>query len=231
MDGKSPDCLVGAIVLLLIGTAAHSSALAAEQSSAVVHQQTWTFDADPVETEPAGFSFGRTGRGAPGRWLVRAAKDAPTGPNVLAQVDADKTDYRFPVAVANEPKLRDLRLAVKCKPVAGEVDQACGLVFRYQDDNNYYVTRSNALEGNVRLYRVVNGNRQQFAGWNGAVASGVWHEVVVEARGDRFTVYWDGQEIIHAQDQTFLKPGQVGVWTKADSITYFDDLRVEPLGS
>ena len=190
---------------------------------------TWNFDQDRAGEAPREFSFGRTGQGRPGRWVVQAEHDAPSGPNVLAQVDADATDYRFPVAVANEPILRDMRLSVKCKPVSGEVDQACGLVFRYQDENNYYVTRANALEGNIRLYHVVKGARQQFAGGNGSVASGVWHELVVEAQGEQFMVYWDGQEVMHAQDKTLPNPGKVGVWTKADSITYFDNLRVEPL--
>lgn len=135
------------------------------------------------------------------------------------------------MAVANEPILRDLRLSVRCKPVSGQVDQAAGLVYRYQDENNYYVTRTNALEDNVRLYKVVNGRRQQFAGWNGRVATGVWHELRAEAKSDHFEVYWDGQKIIDAHDKTFLEAGKVGVWTKADSVTEFDDLKVEPIGS
>lgn len=220
----------GVVLLCLIGVVASASGTAAEEPPPAADQTTWTFDTDHTGAAPAGFSFGRTGRGAPGRWIVQSAPDAPSGQNVLAQVDADHTDYRFPMAVALAPTLRNLRVAVKCKPVAGEVDQACGLVFRYQDENNYYVTRANALEGNVRLYRVVKGNRQQFASWNGAVATGAWHELAAEARGDHFTVYWDGQEIMAADDQTFREPGKVGVWTKADSVTYFDNLRVEPLG-
>ncbi len=215
--------LVGASVLCGV-----SSVVRAEDAKQT-DTKTWTFDADHVGEAPSGFSFGRTGSGRVGRWIVRADKDAPSPTNVLAQVDADQTDYRFPVAVANGPVLRDLRLSVKCKPVAGEVDQACGLIFRYQDENNYYITRANALEGNVRLYHVVKGNRQSFASWNGAVTTGAWHELVIEARGERFTVSWDGQQIIAAQDKTFLDPGKVGLWTKADSVTYFDNLRVEPL--
>jgi len=203
----------------------------AQGPASAVTQKRWTFDDDRVGAAPAGFSFGKTGGGRAGRWVVEAHPDAPSGPNVLAQVDRDNTDDRFPVAVANEPLLRDVRLSVKCKPVAGDVDQACGLVFRYQDENNYCVTRANALEGNVRLYHVVKGDRRQFAGWDGPVATGTWHELVVEARGDHITVYWDGQEVMNADDRTFRAPGKVGVWTKADSVTWFDNLRVESLGS
>jgi hypothetical protein len=188
----------------------------------------WTFDTDRTDGPPIGFSFGKTGSGKSGQWVVRGAPDAPSAPNVLAQVDADSTDYRFPVAVASEPSMRDVRLSVRCKPVSGKVDQACGLVFRYRDQDNYYVTRANALENNVRLYHVVKGDRRQFAGWNGAVSSGAWHSLRVDAKDDHFEVYWDDKKVIDAHDRTFTDAGKVGVWTKADSVTYFDDLTAAP---
>ncbi len=188
----------------------------------------WTFDTERADAPPSGFSFGRTGSGKPGQWVVRAAADAQSAPNVLVQIDADSTDYRFPVAVANEPLLRDVRLSVRCKPVSGKVDQACGLVFRYRDQDNYYVTRANALENNVRLYHVVKGDRRQFAGWNGTVSSGAWHSLRIDAIGDHFEVYWDDKKVIDAHDKTFTDAGKVGLWTKADSVTYFDDLTASP---
>jgi hypothetical protein len=191
-------------------------------------RMTWSFDADKAEAAPPSFAFGRTGEGAIGKWIVKALKDAPSGGNVLAQVDTDKTDYRFPVAVADKPVLADLALSVKCKPVSGTVDQACGLVFRYQDPNNYYVARANALENNVRFYHVKQGKRQQVASWSGKVASGAWHDLKVEAKGDHVVVTFDGKQALDAKDKTFTGAGKVGVWTKADSVTYFDDLTVEP---
>jgi len=190
----------------------------------------WSFDTDKPDKPPTGFGFGRTGSGRTGKWVVLAAKDAPSGGNVLAQVDADTTDNRFPVAVADAPSLADLTLSVKCKPVSGRVDQGCGLVFRYQDADNYYLTRANALEDNVRLYFVKNGNRQQIKSWSGKVKSGVWHDYKVAAKGDRFVVTFDGQQVLEATDKTFAQAGKVGVWTKADSVIYFDDLEVEPGG-
>ncbi|HVR19566.1 MAG TPA: hypothetical protein VMS65_07715, partial [Polyangiaceae bacterium] len=93
--------------------------------------KTWGFDQDTLNGAPLGFSLGRTGSGRVGRWIVRADADAPSSPNVLAQVDDDDTDGRFPIAVANEPSLRDVRVRVRCKMVSGRVDQACGLVARY----------------------------------------------------------------------------------------------------
>jgi hypothetical protein len=191
--------------------------------------RTWNFDADKPDTAPPGFSFAKTGDGRPGKWVVLADTQPPSGSSVLAQLDTDETDYRFPLAIAPDVRLKNLRLGVRCKPVEGKVDQACGLVFRYKDENNYYVTRLNALENNVRLYHVQDGRRIQFAGWNGKVGKNTWHELVVEAREDRFVVSFDGKKVIEASDRTFGEAGRVGVWTKADSVTYFDDLTATAL--
>jgi hypothetical protein len=187
----------------------------------------WNFDSGSVDLAPAGFSFGRTGAGRTGRWMIKAEKDAPSGDHVLAQLDTDSTSYRFPIAVAEEVSLRDFRLAVHCKPISGKVDQACGLVFRYRDENNYYVVRANALENNIRLYYVRNGERHQFADWNGSVTSRMWHELRVSANGDLFEIFWNGKKVVEARDKTFSEPGAIGLWTKADSVTYFDDLIVD----
>lgn len=191
--------------------------------------RTWSFDADRGGGTPAGFSFSRTGGGPPGRWIVRAEADAPSRPNVLAQLDADDTDVRFPIAAADGVSLLNLRLSVRCKPISGRVDQACGLVFRYRDENNYYITRANPLENNIRLYTVKDGRRRQIASWSGTVTANAWHDYAVEVRGDHIQVFWDGTKVLDHHDSTFTAPGGVGVWTKADSIVYFDDLRSEPL--
>jgi YVTN family beta-propeller protein len=191
--------------------------------------RTWTFDGDAIGQAPAGFSFGRTGDGAEGKWLVRAEPGAPSGANVLAQTDADPEDNRFPVAWANEPSLRDLDLRVRCKPISGKIDRACGLVFRLRDAKNYYVTRANALEGNVRLYYVKDCKRHQIASSSGKVTSNVWHDYRVVVRGDHVEVHWDGAKVIDHNDATFSEAGKIGLWTKADSVTYFDDLSVTQL--
>ncbi len=101
-------------------------------------------------------------------------------------------------------------------------------MFRFRDPDNYYVARANALEDNVNLYRVVNGSRRQIKGWNGKVSANTWHTLAIEARGDRLQVLWEGKPIIDATDDTFKDAGKVGVWTKADSVTYFDALTATP---
>jgi len=188
---------------------------------------TFNFDSDTAGQPPKGFEFALTGEGKPGKWVVQAVDDAPSGKNVLAQTDGDETDYRFPVAYTG-PEIKDLRLSVKCKPVAGKGDQGCGIVWRLKDKDNYYITRANALEDNVHLYHVVKGRRVRFAGWNGKVASGVWHDLAMEMVGDHIQVFFNGTKVIDDHDGSFKDAGKFGVWTKADSIIQFDDLNATP---
>jgi hypothetical protein len=209
--------------------ASKSGAPAAEQPAPLQgagKQLIYNFDSDAAGQMPAKFHAARTGQGSESTWAVTADTSAPSKPNVVAQTSTDKTDYRFPLLIADEGSFRDLDISVKFKAVAGSVDQAGGLVFRLKDANNYYIVRANALEDNYRLYHVVNGRRVQFAGANFKVTSGAWHELRVEAVGSKFTCYYDGAKKFEASDDTFKDAGKVGLWTKADSVTYFDDLRV-----
>lgn len=186
----------------------------------------YNFDGDASGQMSAKFHETLTGQGAKPRWVVDADPSAPSQPNVIAQLSNDRTDYRFPLAIADEGSFQDLDLSVKFKAVSGNIDRAAGLVFRLEDANNYYVVRANALEGNYRLYHVVAGKRQQFAGANFNIPSDEWHELRVECVGNKITCYYDGEMKIESTDDTFKEAGKVGLWTKADSVTYFDDLRV-----
>lgn len=185
------------------------------------------FDKDTVGNAPEGFSFARTGKGPEGTWVIQKADDAPSAPNVLVQTSTDDTDVRFPVAVRNEGTWKDLAVSVKFKAISGQTDEAGGVVFRYQDANNYYLVRANALEDNIRIYSVKDGERRQFESKSLKVPPAKWHTIKVEAKGSHFTVWFDGQEAFQADDKTFDATGKVGVWTKADSVTQFDDLTVE----
>jgi hypothetical protein len=195
--------------------------------------RTVDFTADAVGSPPAGFRFGHTARvGAPGRWVVQA-----DGANkVLAQADPDPTRARFPVAVVTGVSAADVDVSVRFKPVSGKVDQAAGLVWRFRDEDNYYIVRANALENNVVLYKVENGRRTDLPvkgegrtyGKKATVPSGAWSTLGVVARGPRFEVHFNGAKLFEVEDTTFAGAGAVGVWTKADSITLFDDLTVTP---
>ena len=187
--------------------------------------QIYNFDSDKTGEIPAGFHGARTGQGTEGKWIVTADSTAPSKPNVVAQTSRDRTDYRFPLLIADQGTFKDLEISVKFKAVEGEVDRAGGLVFRLKDANNYYIVRANALEDNYRLYHVINGSRRQFAGANFKVTSGEWHELKVECVGNKIICYYDGQKKIEATDDTFKDAGKIGLWTKADSVTYFDGLK------
>ncbi len=202
-----------------VAALAASVALAVSAGALAEEKVTVTFDDLPEGKAPAGFSFGLTGKGEPGAWVVRD--------KALAQTSTDNTDYRFPVAFYDGGSWKDVTVSVRFKAVSGEVDQAGGLVLRAKDENHYYIVRANALEDNVRIYKVVEGRRKQFSGKNLEVTPGEWHTLEATAEGNRFTVRFDGERVIEATDDTFKDAGKVGLWTKADSVTLFDDLTIE----
>ncbi len=223
--------LSGVIMVILESNEGRFSSYASQPETRAPQQSagasfTYNFDGDAVGAMPPKSHGARTGKGAEGKWVVMADPSAPSKPNVVAQTSTDTTDYRFPLLISDEGNFKDLELSVKFKAVAGKVDRAGGLVFRLKDANNYYIVRANALEDNYRLYHVVAGNRRQFAGANFKVTSGEWHELRVECVGNKIICYYDGAKKIEATDDTFKDAGKVGLWTKADSVTYFDDLKV-----
>ncbi len=194
----------------------------------------YDFEADLPGTVPAGFSAVHSGKGRPGVWEVLEDAAAPAGPRAVAQTDADSTNYRFPVLVLDGPSARDVELAVSFKPISGKVDQAAGLVWRYQDPGNYYVVRANALEDNVVLYKMEKGKRSDLTvkgelmsyGVDAQVPAAAWSELEVAVAGELFTVFLNGEQLFEVEDSTFPQAGAVGLWTKADSVTWFDDLRL-----
>src|SRR5215217_3666906 len=185
------------------------------------------FDDTDAGKTPAEFTADLTGGGGPASWVVQDNDKAPSGKRVLAQTSADSTDYRFPLCVHKDFSAKDVQVSVQFRAVAGKVDQAGGLVVRYRDKDNYYVVRANALEDNVRLYHVVNGQRKQFAGASTKVSRGEWHRLTLGVKGSHFQVFFDDKPLFEADDATFKDAGRVGMWTKADSVTRFDDLTVE----
>jgi len=170
----------------------------------------------------------RTGEGDAAEWTLVSDASAKGG-RAIAQVSKDKTNYRFPLAVFEPFSGKDLEVLVRFKPVAGTVDQAGGIAIRMTSPDDYYVARANALEDNVRFYRVVRGKREQLHGADLKVASDQWHILGLQAKGSRFTVSFDGKTLFTAEDNTIAGPGKVALWTKADSVTHFDTIAITPL--
>ena len=173
------------------------------------------------------FTQWRTGEGDAAEWAVVADASAEGG-RAIAQVSKDKTGYRFPLAIYKLFSGKDVGVSIRLKPVAGTVDQAGGIAVRLLTPDDYYVVRANALEDNVRFYRVVKGRRERLAGADTKVAANVWHTLALKAEGDRFSISYDGKTLFTAEDNTFAGPGKVALWTKADSVTHFDMIAITP---
>ncbi|HNX36320.1 MAG TPA: hypothetical protein PKM57_16985 [Kiritimatiellia bacterium] len=189
-----------------------------EEKDVQAAKTTESFDSNKVGELPAGWLAGCTGPGA-AKWTVEADGSAPSKPNVLKQ----SGEGRFPWCVKQGVKISDGFVEVRFKPLAGKEDQAGGLIWRWQDGDNYYITRANALEDNVTIYHTVKGKRVSFKNAGVKVSPNEWHTLRVDFDDNRFKVTLDGSVVIEATDDTFKDAGAVGVWTKADSVTIFDD--------
>lgn len=192
-----------------------------------VQSQAIKFDAGDIGKPPAGFSTALTGGGGPVSWAVRGDTQAPGGGPVLVQESADETSYRFPMCLYDQTEVRDVAVEVQYKALSGKVDEAGGIVLRYTPEN-YYIARANVLEDNVDLFKTVRGRRLKILEVPAKVAAGQWHTLRFEAKGRHLTVIFDGKTVIETDDSTFLKPGKVGLWTKADSVSAFTNLKIEP---
>jgi hypothetical protein len=195
-----------------------------------------TFDSAKPSMVPPGWTVAMTHDGGPPKWEILSDPSAPSKPHVLAQTSSDNTSGRFPLAIYEKASFTNGSLSVRFKAVSGQRDQAAGLVWRYRDPDNYYVVRANAIEDNVVLYKVEGGKRLSLApkgtpsktyGVKHKVPKQTWSTMKVNCDGPRFTVYLDGSSIMEVADATFTRAGKVGLWTKADSVTYFDDFEIE----
>jgi hypothetical protein len=175
---------------------------------------TWNFESDEPGKIAKGF------RNEVGQWEV--AKDDAN--HVLFQ-KAKNEDATFNVALVEGTSFKDLDLSVRMKAVAGEVDRGGGLVWRAKDKCNYYIARYNPLEDNFRVYKVENGKRTQFQSAK-VPGDDKWHTLRVTMTGPKIVCYLDGTKYLEADDTTFPGPGKIGLWSKADAQSYFDDLTV-----
>ena len=180
--------------------------------------ESFNFDKDQTGALPAEWIAGVTGRGTP-HWSVEADPGAPSAPNVLKQ--SGRGD--FPWCVRKGTSLADGFVEVKFKALGGREDQAGGVVWRWKDGDNYYVARANALENNVSLYYTENGHRKTIKYVDASVSGNAWHVLRAEFQGTKIRVLVDGKPYIELDDSHIAGPGAVGLWTKADSVTAFDD--------
>ena len=211
MENERSRILKKALALIL-------PTLASVAIMTTTHAETVSFDRETPGALPAGWRAGVTGRGSP-KWSVEADVSAPSKPNVLKQSGSGF----FPWCVKPDVSLADGYVEVKFKPLTGREDQAGGVVWRWKDGDNYYVARANALENNVSLYYTANGRRNTIKYVDAPVPGNTWHTLRVEFSGKKMRVSLDGKQYIETDDDHIVGSGAVGVWTKADSVTLFDD--------
>ncbi|HTG82296.1 MAG TPA: family 16 glycoside hydrolase [Geobacteraceae bacterium] len=204
-------------ILMVAAMLASGSMCQAAETTMASRTTQWTFDKDQTGKLPAGTTV------FAGNWTVRAETDAPSSPNALCQ-----TGYAdYPALTLSDKVYSDVTVTTQFKPVSGNSDRAAGIIFRVQDKDNYYILRANALEDNVNIYKYVGGWRRVIQEGSAKVLSGSWQELRVEVRGNHIRGFLNGKQVVEATDDTF-KAGKIGLWTKADSVTCFDNVQVNP---
>ena len=186
------------------------------------------FEDAKVGEIPKGWSAAKTGPGKGSVWKIVEDKTAPKGPKVLAQT-AESPLNLFNLCVADESKFKDVEISVAFKAVEGEDDRGGGVLWRYKDADNYYTARFNPIEKNYRLYKVLRGKRTQLATADVAAEAGKWHTLAITMKADAIICSLNGKKYLEAHDGTFSDAGKVGLWTKADARTYFDDFQAREI--
>ncbi|MBN2562886.1 MAG: DUF1080 domain-containing protein [Phycisphaerae bacterium] len=190
----------------------------------------WRFDGDCLGQVPKGWSIRETNPSESlAIWKVIADDTAPSRPHVMALESSENYGGTFNLAIAEDTSFKDLDLTVRVKAVKGEEDQGGGVIWRCKDENNYYICRLNPLESNYRVYKVVDSKRRQLDSETVALQAGRWYSIRITMIGEQITCSLDGARMLEAKDGTFADSGMVGLWTKADAVTSFDDLAVRSL--
>jgi hypothetical protein len=210
------------IILTALAGLASAALVAADEKPRVLR-----FDKGDLGKVPAGWKSDKTGQGDGSVWKVVADDTAPSKTGCALAQTAAGPSALFNLCVADQPSLKDVDVSVAFKALKGEKDRGGGLVWRYQDANNYYVARMNPLEDNLRLYKVIAGKRIQLETKEDLkVPVNEWHTLRVTMKGEQIEVYLDGKKHLQGKDNAIAKAGKVGLWTKADAQTAFDDLKV-----
>ena len=204
-----------------------TAALVCAMEVSAMTDSTAGFEADGIGTAPKGWTATKTGSGNP-KWTIEQDQTAPSKSKIVKQ--SGQADY--PLLLKDDTEIKDGFIEIKFKAIAGSEDRAAGIVWRARDANNYYVLRANALEDNVVLYKTVGGVRSALdivgrkGGYGVAVSvpANAWHSLRVEFNASRFRVRYNGQQLFEVEDSTFTAAGKVGLWTKADSVTLFDEV-------
>jgi hypothetical protein len=199
----------------------------ASQAETAFSEQLWNFDREQPGTLPSEFSIGTLFDGRPaGDWQILATDRAKSPPHVFAQVMGKGAEHAYKVVLLKEVIASDLNLEVSFLPIQGRADMGGGLIWRATDDRNYFLARANPLEQNIRVYRVEKGVRHLLQNFDQTIDVRQWHTLRVTHRGCRVNIFYDDKQVFDLCDKTF-HDGMIGLWTKSDAVTYFDNLRLQ----
>ncbi len=191
-------------------------------------ERVWSFDKAAVGALPPGWQVAETsGRGTPATWQVVADSAAPSSSRAVAITRVENSGQTYNLLLAPHTSFGDLEIELMVKAVAGSQDQGGGPIWRARDADNYYIARWNPLEDNFRVYTVKDGKRKMLKSATVKADPGEWHRIEIEHVGDRIEAEFDGEELLVVADSTFGDAGMVGLWTKADAATAFDDFEVK----
>ncbi|MEK7760168.1 MAG: hypothetical protein AAB433_01180 [Nitrospirota bacterium] len=214
--------LIGAIIAVPLGLGT-----IAAQAETVSSPQEWSFDHEEPVALPSEFSIGTLFDGRPaGDWQILATERAKSPPHVLAQLMAKGAEHAYKVVLLKDVIVSDLNLQVSFLPTQGRADMGGGLIWRAADDRNYYLARANPLEQNIRVYRVVKGVRHLLENFNQTIDVRRWHTLRITQQGCHVSIFFDDKQVLDLCDKTY-HAGMIGLWTKSDAVTYFDDLQLQ----
>ena len=212
------------LLLIILATAMPAVGFSLESATRV-----WTFDDDTLESLPPDFQVGTLFDGRPaGEWKILQTEMANNGTHVLGQLMGKGAEHAYKIVLVQDTAATDLDVRVSFLPISGKADMGGGLIWRAADDRNYYLARANPLEQNIRVYRVVNGIRQMLHNFDQTITLKQWHTLRVTHQGCRVGVFFDDKQVFDLCDKTF-HAGMIGLWTKSDAVTYFDNLRLHVL--
>jgi hypothetical protein len=217
------------IVLSFIASLQLAIGAVVAQTETAAPAPAWNFDREEPGTLPSEFSIGTMFDGRPaGDWQVLATDRAKSPPHVLAQLMGKGAEHAYKITLIKEIVASDLNLEVSFLPIQGRADMGGGLIWRAADDRNYYLARANPLEQNIRVYRVAKGIRHLLENFNQTIDVRQWHTLRVTHQGCRVNIFYDGKQVFDLCEETF-HAGMIGLWTKSDAVTYFDDLQFQQL--
>ncbi|MCK4998396.1 MAG: DUF1080 domain-containing protein [Anaerohalosphaera sp.] len=188
----------------------------------------WSFDTDDLGGVPCGWEIAETGGvGKTAQWQVIRDDVAAGAGRIVAVTKTENSGHTFNLLIAEQTHYKDIEIEVKVKAISGEEDQGGGPIWRALDADNYYIARWNPLENNFRIYYVKEGSRKELASANVDTTADAWHEIEIVHVGNRIIARFDDEKLLDIEDATFTQAGKVGLWTKADAATAFDDFEVE----